>query len=163
MDAGSTWHTWLRKGLPVWTLKINFCSLLSCSGGRWQRWYRVLWAELRGQMLPCKTWHGPLGMGLSGKEWSIYLNSKSLSEERLTIECNHTMVLKERKKDVSRQWKKSLCIWYNQQSFMKYQTNRWTVFQSYMFNSLHKATSYSSCSGWLTCWHEITMNRCNTI
>lgn len=39
---------------------------------------RMLWAELRGQMLPCKTCHGSAGMGLSSKEWSTHSLIKDL-------------------------------------------------------------------------------------
>lgn len=49
----------------------------------------MLRAELSGQMLLCKTWHGLDGMGFGG---SIHFSSKSLSEEILSIKCDHTML-----------------------------------------------------------------------
>lgn len=34
-----------------------------------------------GKMLPCKTWHGSAGMGLSGKGCAMPFKGKGLPEE----------------------------------------------------------------------------------
>ena len=62
--------------------------------------------------------------------------------------------------DLSQQFSKENNV--SRYVFIQSQENRWTAFQNYMFNTLLKTTSNSSCGGWLTWWHEITLSWCYT-